>query len=162
MLLGKICLFHGHSQGILKGSSDLSAPPLSLHAPRPNPINAVVKEVGYRAYELKDKLKSWSRTFFKKLAEFKPVSKEFTKVSASEDNIAQEFIHKPSGLKIFNVNDTNSDLTNIDLEIPLPETKEKVPGSAHFFEHMTMTNNIQELGKDIMTWAEENGVECNA
>ena len=162
VLLGKICLFHGHSQGILKGSSDLSAPPLSLHAPRPNPINAVVKEVGYRAYELKDKLKSWSRTFFKKLAEFKPVSKEFTKVSASEDNIAQEFIHKPSGLKIFNVNDTNSDLTNIDLEIPLPETKEKVPGSAHFFEHMTMTNNIKELGKDIMTWAEENGVECNA
>lgn len=134
----------------------------SLHAPKPNPIRAVANEIGYRAYELKDKVQSWSRVFLKKLVSLKPISKNFEIVAVSEDGIAKEYKHKPSGLKIFNVNDTNSGLTNIYLSIPLPETPEKIPGSAHFFEHMAMTNEFDHLGKDIMTWAQENSVECYA
>lgn len=134
----------------------------SLHTPKANPIRAVTNEIGYRAYEFKDKVQSWSRVFLKKLVSFKPISKNFEIVAVSEDGIAKEYKHKPSGLKIFNVNDTNSGLTNISLSIPLPKTLERIPGSAHFFEHMAMTNEFDHLGKDIMTWAQENGVECNA
>ena len=133
----------------------------ALHAPKLNPINSVTKEIGYRAYELKDKLKNWSRVFMKRLASFKPVSKDFNEVVKSKDNLAQEYRHKPSGLKIFNINDTNSKLTQLRLTVKLPETEEERSGSAHFFEHMAM-KNIGAMKKDIVTWAEENGVECNA
>ena len=133
----------------------------ALHAPKSNPISSVAKEIGYRTYELKDKIKSWSRAFMKRLSNLKPVSSDFNQVIKSKDNLAQEYRHKPSGLKIFNINDTNSKLTQLKLNVKLPETEQEHSGTAHFFEHMAMENN-DAIKKDIVTWAEENGVECNA
>ena len=98
----------------------------ALHRPKPNPVKAAVTELGYRTYELKDKLRSWSRAFIKGLSSLKPISSEFQEIKKSPDGLAKEYLHKSSGLKIFNVNNTNSDLTTISLDIPLPETKERI------------------------------------
>lgn len=63
---------------------------------------------------------------------------------------------------MFNVHDKKIKRTSIQLSIQLPQTHEKIAGTNHFLEHMLVTNPLNSLKKDIVTWASENGVACDA
>jgi predicted Zn-dependent peptidase len=133
----------------------------TLKSPSLNPFKALGGEIEYTIHDLTHRVKSLGRSALEKLRSLKPVSREFTQKLASPDGIAQEYIYT-NGLRVFNVHDKKIKRTSVQLTIQLPQTHEKIAGTNHFLEHMLVTNPLNSLKKDIMTWASENGVACDA
>ncbi|MFZ4084124.1 MAG: insulinase family protein [Vampirovibrionia bacterium] len=131
----------------------------TLKSPSLNPFKALGGEIEYTIHDLTHRVKSLGRSALEKLRSLKPVSREFTQKLASPDGIAQEYIYT-NGLRVFNVHDKKIKRTSVQLTIQLPQTHEKIAGTNHFLEHMLVTNPLNSLKKDIMTWASENGVAC--
>ena len=126
-----------------------------------NPVKAVRSEIEYKINDLTERVKSLGRSALEKLRSLKPVSREFKQKFASPDGIAKEYIYT-NGLRVFNVHDKKIKRTSVQLIIQLPQTHEKIAGTNHFLEHMLVTNPLNSLKKDIVTWASENGVACDA
>ena len=126
-----------------------------------NPIKAVRREIEYKINDLTERVKSLGRSALEKLRSLKPVSREFKQKFSSPDGVAKEYIYT-NGLRVFNVHDKKIKRTSVGLIIQLPQAHEKIAGTNHFLEHMLVTNPLNSLKKDIMTWASENGVVCDA
>lgn len=133
----------------------------TLKSPLLNPFKAVSSEIEYKINDLTERVKSLGCSGLEKLRSLKPVSREFKQKFASPDGIAQEYIYT-NGLRVFNVHDKKNKRTSVELIIQLPQAHEKIAGTNHFLEHMLVTNPLNSLKKDIVTWASENGVICNA
>ena len=126
-----------------------------------NPVKAVRSEIEYQINDLTERVKSLGRSALEKLRSLKPVSREFKQKIASPDGIAKEYIYT-NGLRVFNLHDKKIKRTSVELIIQLPQTHEKIAGTNHFLEHMLVTNPLNNLKKDIVTWASENGVALDA
>ena len=133
----------------------------TLKSPSLNPFKTFGSEIEYVVNDLTHRVKSLGRSALEKLRSLKPVSREFKQKFASPDGIAKEYIYT-NGLRVFNVHDKKIKRTSVGLIIQLPQTHEKIAGTNHFLEHMLVTNPLNSLKKDIVTWASENGVACDA